>query len=80
MPKQKVLMKWIILYEPEYAFMLKGIARKDINKKFKNDFDKTIEYILQWLTATGTDVSALGRAVDDIYDQLESLHMKLLWS
>lgn len=74
-----LMLKWVILYESEYAFMLKRIARKDINQKFKNDFDKTIEYILQWLTATWADVAALGRGVDDIYDQIESLHMKVLW-
>jgi hypothetical protein len=42
-----LMMKGVILYDPEYAFMLKGIPRKDINQKFNNDFDKAIEYILQ---------------------------------
>ncbi len=33
-------------YSPAVAEKLKGIAWKDINQKFKNDFDKTLEYIL----------------------------------
>ncbi|MFA6315278.1 MAG: hypothetical protein WC648_02845 [Candidatus Paceibacterota bacterium] len=33
-------------YDPDLAELLKGIAWKDINQKFKNDFDKTLEYIL----------------------------------
>lgn len=33
-------------YSPNVATELKGIAWKDINQKFKNDFDKTREFIL----------------------------------
>lgn len=33
-------------YSIEIANELKGIAWKDINQKFKNDFDKTLEFIL----------------------------------
>ncbi|MFA6315274.1 MAG: hypothetical protein WC648_02825 [Candidatus Paceibacterota bacterium] len=33
-------------HDPDLAELLKGIAWKDINQKFKNDFDKTLEYIL----------------------------------
>jgi hypothetical protein len=33
-------------YSSEIADELKNIAWKDINQKFKNDFDKTLEFIL----------------------------------
>jgi hypothetical protein len=33
-------------YSPEIAKKLQGIPWKDINQKFKNNFDKTLEYIL----------------------------------
>ena len=37
----------VLDYKNEYALLFKGIAWKDINQKFKNDFDKTIEYIFK---------------------------------
>lgn len=33
-------------YRPEMGELLKGVAWKDINQKFKNDFEKTLELIL----------------------------------
>jgi hypothetical protein len=36
----------VISYETSLSNLLKDIAWKDINQKFKNDFDKTLEYIL----------------------------------
>lgn len=37
-------------YRSECGDLLKGIAWKDINQKFKNDFDKTLAHILEPLT------------------------------
>lgn len=39
-----------IPYHAEQGELLKGIAWKDINQKFKNDFDKTLEHILEPLS------------------------------
>lgn len=36
----------ILEYKSEFGELLKGIAWKDINQKFKNDFDKVLEIIL----------------------------------
>lgn len=36
----------LIDYRPEYGNLLKDIAWKDINVRFKNDFVKTLEHIL----------------------------------
>jgi hypothetical protein len=36
-------------YREEYGEMLKGIKWKDINQKFKNDFNKTIDHIFSSL-------------------------------
>ncbi|MDB5179342.1 MAG: hypothetical protein JWN01_1285 [Patescibacteria group bacterium] len=46
-----LLLKGIIGYEPAAARLLKGIAWKDINTRFKNDFDKTEAHIRNQLTA-----------------------------
>jgi hypothetical protein len=32
-------------YNADMASLLKGIAWKDVNQRFKNDFEKTLEYI-----------------------------------
>jgi hypothetical protein len=40
----------VLPYQAEYGELLKGIAWKDINQKFKNDFDKTLAHILEPLT------------------------------
>ena len=37
-------------YSPVAAQMLRGFAWKDINQKFKNDFDKTLAHILASMT------------------------------
>lgn len=40
-----LLVLGIVEYEPNLALYLKGFAWKDINQKFKNDFDKTQAYV-----------------------------------
>jgi hypothetical protein len=42
-------------YKPEFGELLKGIAWKDINQKFKNDFDKTLTHILSSLSEKQTE-------------------------
>lgn len=41
-----------IAYSPKVAEYLKDIPWKDINQKFRNDFDKTLEFILKDMTET----------------------------
>ena len=46
-PSIAFLMKiGVLSYDQNIGESLKDIAWKDINQKFKNDFDKTLEYIL----------------------------------
>jgi hypothetical protein len=40
----------VLEYKPELGELLKNISWKDINQKFKNDFDKTLDFILKPLT------------------------------
>jgi len=41
----------VLSYQHELGQLLKGIAWKDINQEFKNDFDKTLAFILASLDA-----------------------------
>lgn len=46
-PSIAFLMKsGIVSYDSKIGNLLKNIAWKNINQKFKNDFDKTLEFIL----------------------------------
>ncbi|MDE1925440.1 MAG: hypothetical protein KGH79_04695 [Patescibacteria group bacterium] len=65
-----------LTYSPTVAQMLKGIAWKDINQKFKNDFDKTLNYILE--SKTSEEKIAIEKEVEVIDIQLKAKSYSLL--
>lgn len=68
-PTIAFLMKTGVLeYKESLGRLMNGIQWKDINTKFKNDFDKTLELILK-------DISPSGRA--DLAKYAESTLMKI---
>ena len=75
-----LMKKWIISYENKFADALKWIKRKDINQDFKNDFDKTAEYIHWILEQKGVNVQDFLKEVDNIFLQIQNLNLKLLWN
>lgn len=58
------------------ANILKGIAWKDINQKFKNDFDKALAFILSTKTKEETDL--LKDFTEKINKELIKLNLGLL--
>lgn len=46
-----LLKSGVLEYRHDLAELLKGVAWKDINQKFKNDFDAALEYVLQDMEA-----------------------------
>ena len=68
----------VIRYDARYAEAVKDIAWKDINTQFKNDFDKTAEYIHALLEQKGIAVSEFLQEVGNIQQQIEHLHLALL--
>lgn len=42
-----LLKKGVLQYKVHLAELLKGVAWKDINQKYKNDFEAALEYILK---------------------------------
>jgi len=67
-----------IRFDTKYAEALKDIAWKDINTKFKNDFDKTVEYIHELLGGQGFSVEDFLEEVGNIQKQIEILNLSLL--
>ncbi len=63
-------------YSDAVAHMLKGIAWKDINQKFKNDFDKTLAYILA--SKSATERAQIEAEVARIDEQLRTKSYNLL--
>ena len=68
----------VIIFERKYAEALKDIAWKDINTKFKNDFDKTVEYIHELLREQNFSVEEFLEEVENIQKQIKVLNLSLL--
>ena len=76
-PSIAFLMKIKVLsYDPHIGELLKGIAWKDINQKFKNDFDKTIEYILE--SKTPSEREEMKNFVEKVSKEIQALNIEML--
>lgn len=62
-----LMLKGKITYNEKLLGMLKGIYWKDINQKFKNEYDKAIEFVLADLQTKGVDINFIQSEVDKIY-------------
>lgn len=58
------------------AELLKGIAWKDLNQEFKNDFDKTIAHVKESMNPE--DVQELEAYVETIDKKIKELQLNLL--
>jgi hypothetical protein len=65
-----------LAYDPVIAEMLKDIAWKDINVKFKNDFEKTEQYILANLDEDSQ--TRLRSEVERIFEVLKRMKWEIL--
>ncbi len=66
----------VLAYYPKAGELLKGIAWKDINQRFKNDFDKTLEHIMS--SKTEAERSFLAGTVKVIDEEIKKLDIGLL--
>jgi len=65
--------------DPKLADYLKGFAWKDINQKFKNNFDKTDAYIDEQIVAKHQlDIDEFHQQLGDILDQIMKLGLDKL--
>jgi hypothetical protein len=65
-------------FRKEVAQLLAGIPWKKINKQFRNDYDKAVEYVLEDLEAKGIQREAILSEVDSIMAQIEKLELEKL--
>jgi hypothetical protein len=64
-----------ISYDKDLISIMKGIHWKDINQKFKNNYDKAIESILNQLSEDGHDVEKVESAIQEIYEDVSRLQL-----
>ncbi len=71
-----LMKKGVLPYEEGTANLLQGIKWKDLNQRFKNDFDKTLEFILD--SKTEPEKEVLKRIVSQIDAKIKELNLNLL--
>jgi len=67
-----------IPYEKKLLDILKDICWNDINKSFKNDYDKSIKLVLGELKSEGEDIDFIKNEVQKIYNFVCKLEIKTL--
>jgi hypothetical protein len=73
-----LMLKGKITFNEKFAGVLKGIRWKDINTQFKNDYDKTENYILEKAKERGVNQDELLQEVENILSQIKKLNLDLL--
>jgi hypothetical protein len=73
-----LMVRGIVTFKPERLLALKGVVWKDINQKYKNDYAKAVEVVLNNLERQGSDIEGIKQEVRLLYDQLTQLNMKKL--
>ncbi|MBI4964490.1 MAG: hypothetical protein HY913_14525 [Desulfomonile tiedjei] len=65
-------------FKREVADMLSGIPWKQINKQFRNDYDKAVDSVLGQLEAQGLRRETITDEVDRILAQIEKMELEKL--
>lgn len=68
----------VIVYDTWLLQYLSGIHWKDINQKFKNNYEASIGFVLKELSNKGVDVSILKAKVELLYQEVCTLELRHL--
>lgn len=71
-----LMKKGVLSYDEKLANILKGVPWKDINQRFKNDFDKALEYILS--SKSEEERTSLEKFVQKLDQEIQELNPSLL--
>jgi hypothetical protein len=63
-------------YNKELEEILSQICWEDIYQKFKNDYDKSIKFVLGEFKKNGDDVEFIDREIKKIYNFISKLDIK----
>jgi len=73
-----LMYKGIVNYNHSLLSPLSNIVWKDIMQKYKNDYDKGIEYVLSELSTKEIDIIEIRLEIDAIYKKVCALKLKKL--
>ena len=73
-----LLMIGEIEYDRDVSRAMAGINWNTVNKKFKRDYDKAIEYALQWAQERGVERERVVSVVEKIESELAGLGLEKL--
>lgn len=65
-----------ISFDINNAKILAGVPWKELNTRFKRNYEKAIDYVLNQIQEKGTDRSAIVQEADKIYKQLGTLGLR----
>lgn len=68
----------VIDYVEEYGEALRGIKWKDLNTKYKNDFQKTKQYVDEIIFSSGINEQDFYSYLDKVSTKIDSLGLKFL--
>lgn len=67
-----------LLYDSALAKHLGDVPWKQLNDKFKRDYDKAVNHVLSLVETKGADIEAIRSMVGQIYADLQALGIKKL--
>lgn len=73
-----LLLRNKIQHNPTLPKLLKGFEWKEINTRFKNDYDKTVEFILEEIDNKGGDSGFIQREVGKIFEEINEMGIEPL--
>lgn len=73
-----LLVNGIIDYDMKYSEALKDIPWKEINVKFRSNYEKTAEYVKEIVNSRNISVSELETEIYKIYNQIKQLNLEKL--
>lgn len=73
-----LMLKGVINYDKSLLAPLSNIVWKDVMQKYKNDYDKGIEHVLNDLSVKGINIEEMKVKIIPIYDQALSLKLNYL--
>lgn len=73
-----LMLKGRIEFDDNLPESLRGIYWKQLNQKFRNDYDEAINYALNELKEKGEDVAKIRLKVEEIYKVVKTLKVGVL--
>jgi len=62
----------VLRFDTDLANGLKGIAWKDVNTKFKNDFTETEKYAREYFSSSQGDLTRLDKYLKELESQVKT--------